>query len=47
VPLPDRLVSAVATGRFELIPFKRESRFVGALLFCCFPPCGDGRYINI
>ena len=47
VPLPDRLVSAVATGRLELIPFKRESGFVVAPLLCNFPLCGDGRYINI
>ena len=47
MPLRDRLVSAVATGRPELIPFKRESVFV--VVSCCvaFPPCGDVRYINI
>ncbi len=47
VPLLVRLVSAVATGRLELIPFLRKCGFIVALLLCCFPPCGDGRYINI
>ena len=48
VPLPDRLVSAVATGRPELNLFKRETDL--GLLFCGATfsiQWIDGRYINI
>ena len=45
VPLPDRLVSAVATGRPELNLFKREADLGRLFCYSAFPP--DGRYINI
>ena len=47
VPLPDRLVSAVAPGRLELIPLKGSADLSLHSSSAAFPPCGDGRYINI